>query len=72
MEAAAINLGVGKERIGSVSNALRTGRAAVMQSGLSVAEKADAMFLMDWMEQTPISAKHIKKSQAARMMDLLP
>lgn len=70
MKEAALRLGIAKQEIGLISNALGTGRAAILQSGLSGEERANALFVLDYLEQTPILAKHIKAGKAEKMLGL--
>jgi len=58
--------------LGKVSMALQEGRAAVLANAgkLSGADSQKALGLLEWMENTPISGKHIKASESTKMIDL--
>lgn len=60
-------------RLGKLSVALQQQRAAVLSGmgGLSAQERMSALGLLEWMEQTPISGKHIKSGQEVEMINLL-
>lgn len=54
-------MGYTQKKIGHVSNAMSRMRAAVLSSqSLSKEQKMTALSLSAWMEQTPISGKHMK------------
>jgi hypothetical protein len=60
-------------RLGQLSNTLSATKAAVLsqQKTLGKAGTENAMFLLEWLEQTPISAKHIAPGEAVSMIDTL-
>lgn len=67
-----IKLRVPKENLGRISIGLQSARAAVLSQQKMLGKEAtmNAMGLLSWLEQTPISGKHIAPGQAATMIDL--
>lgn len=57
-------LGTGQKWIAPLSTELSGAKEALTKFGKGAAS-ADARFLLEWLEQTPISAKHMSASQAA-------
>lgn len=60
-------------RLGKLSTQLQQYRAATLSNiaGLSTREQSNAMWLLEWLEQTPISAKHIEGGREMEMLNLL-
>jgi len=70
----AIKLGITEGgRLGRLSVSLQQHRAALLAGagGLTDQARMDALGLLEWMEQTPISGKHIKTGSEAQMIHLL-
>lgn len=63
-------LGSGQRWVGSLSMQLTRAKEAVQIFGKG-AGAADARFLMEWLEQTPISSKHLSAAQAGELPDLM-
>lgn len=63
----------GGEQIGKLSVRLQEYRAGVLMGagGLTRKEGMNALSLLEWMEQVPISAKHVEKGRAAELPRLL-
>jgi hypothetical protein len=57
--ASSIKLGATKEEVGRISVALTKARTAVMSSNLDQASKLKNLSMLEWLEQIPISAKHV-------------
>jgi hypothetical protein len=57
--AAALKLGTPQREVGRLSQALSTARAAVLTSSGSAEDKMNAQFLLEAIEQTPISGKFL-------------
>lgn len=74
MKGAQVKLGVTKGRqLGQVSLALQQSRAAVLANyaKISADEQANALGLLEWLEQTPISGKHLKAGEESQIFGLL-
>jgi hypothetical protein len=74
MAGAGIKLGITETgRLGRLSASLQQYRAGVLSGmgGLSTQESMDALGLLEWMEQTPISAKHIPAGKEEQLIYLL-
>lgn len=71
MIADAKKLGTAQEWVGKLSTELSVARRAV-SSNMKGQQAADAMFLLEWLEQTPISGKHLdpKRVLSEEMGDL--
>lgn len=70
----AIKLGATKRgKLGQVSNALSLAKAAVFSQSKNMSKEAmnNSLFLLEWLEQTPISAKHIAPGHAEELVDAL-
>jgi len=61
--AAGTKLGIVDEYVGQVSNSLAQARAAVGASDMNSIAQSRALGLLEWLEQQPISAKHLSESQ---------
>jgi hypothetical protein len=59
--------------LGNLSNQLQQYKAAVLYggSGLSNVEQTNALGLLEWMENTPISGKHIAPGKEQQMIGLI-
>ena len=71
---AVYKLGVTKTgQLGALSNEIQMYRAAALSDvdKFTATERADVLHLMEWMEQTPISAKHIAAGQEEKVVTLL-
>lgn len=66
----ALKIGIPQTRLGSLSVQLQQARASVLQGTLGKTEKTQALGLLEFLEQTPISGKHLAPGQAPRMIDL--
>jgi len=69
-----LKLGVTEgSRLGKLSVGLQQYRAAVLSGagGLSEQSRMDALGLLEWMEQTPISAKHVVPGEEQQLLHLL-
>jgi len=73
MAGAAIKLGATKEQIGLISEATQTARAAILENSkaLSHQRQMNALGLLEWLEQTPISGKHIKPGEEKNILTLM-
>jgi hypothetical protein len=60
--AEALKLGIPERRLGAVSEQLQRARFAILNYGreLSPEARMNALGLLEWLEQTPISAKHLE------------
>lgn len=59
-------------RLGKVAMGLQRARAAVLgHSALSSQESLNALGLLEWLEQTPISGKHIEPGKELQIVNLL-
>ena len=56
-------LGIADEEVGRVSTALTKARAALVNSSMSSTDVNRGLSLLEWMEQQPISGKHLNPSQ---------
>lgn len=63
----------GGKQLGRLSNRLQEYRAGVLMGagGLSQKEGLNSLSLLEWLEQVPISAKHIKKGQESTVLQHL-
>lgn len=61
--AAAAKLGMTNEQVGILSKTLTEARDAVANSSLGGTDKVRALGLLEWVEQQPISAKHLSARQ---------
>ena len=68
----ALKLGITQSRLGKLSTALQGHRSAILsRMGRENSKQAmNALGLLEWMEQTPISGKHIKAGESRRMIGL--
>jgi hypothetical protein len=74
VQAAAVKIGVTEgPRVGMLSAALQRYRAGIYAGlgGLSTQESMNALGLLEWLEQTPISAKHVARGQELTMFELM-
>jgi len=73
MSGAALKLRIPQEKLGLISETLQESRAAVLmnQIGLDKQRQMNALGLLEWLEQTPISAKHIASGEEVNMISLL-
>lgn len=72
MKGDVIKLGVTEGgTLGKLSTSLQQYRAGVLAGGLGAQEEAKALGLLEWLEQTPISSKHIAPGQEEKTMLLL-
>ena len=62
--AEATKLGITSEQVGILSSNLTKSRVAIMASSLSEERKLRGLSLLEWMEQIPISGKHLQVSEA--------
>lgn len=60
-------------RLGKLSSSLQKHRAAMLSGvgNLSPRERMNSLGLLEWLEQTPISGKHIPAGQEEKMLTLL-
>lgn len=66
-----IKLGIPQVQLGRVSLALQSAKAAVLTNPrVAARETMDALGLLEWLEQTPISGKHLPADKAREMVDL--
>jgi len=63
-------LGVTQEYVPKLSIALTEARQAVL-AHTEGTRRADAQFLLEWMEQTPISAKHVSAKDITKLSEML-
>ena len=65
--------GEGPQRVGKLSSELQQYRASILSGAKNLTENQsrDALSLLEWLEQTPISAKHIKGGQELETISLL-
>jgi hypothetical protein len=70
---AALKLRIPQERLGLISESLQVARAAVLSNtaGLETQRTMNALGFLEWLEQTPISAKHIRAGEEAGMISSL-
>lgn len=66
----AMKMGIPQTRLGQLSVQLQQARAGVLQGNLTKFEKSQALGLLEFLEQTPISGKHLAPGQAPKMLDL--
>jgi hypothetical protein len=74
MAAAATKLGLTEGgRLGKLSMALQRGRAAVLGGfgGAGGMESLNALGLLEWLEQVPISGKHVRAGSEQQLLTLL-
>tara|TARA_Y100000310_G_scaffold234993_1_gene238010 strand:+ start:1954 stop:6258 length:4305 start_codon:yes stop_codon:yes gene_type:complete len=66
----AVKMGAPETSLGKLSNLLTRSKAAVLASHMGRAETMDAMHLLEWFEQGPISGKHIPDKDALKMLTM--
>lgn len=69
-----LKLGVTQsKRLGRISNELQVGKAAIRSGlgNLSPQERMNSMALLEWMENVPIAAKHIKSGEERGMIVMM-
>lgn len=67
---AALRMRVPKERLGLISESLQTARAAMLASKVESGRVMNALGFLEWLEQAPISSKHVPAGQEKSMLSL--
>jgi len=74
MKGSVFKLGITKgNKLGAISNEMAMYKASVLSGagGLSAKSQMNALGLLEWMEQTPISAKHVATGEEESLLNLL-